>query len=157
MYISTHCISSDKNQRSTILLYSRTHHQLRPRNWAFEQHESNRMVLGHFCSTTYLSYLLILIISDISLILKESWHWVILCTKQQVFFRCHQSSETCQFWNTRWQTRILLLPLSMSVLFPHIADYLIFTCIHIGDVVVDVICGILNSNSLLIWKPKAWK
>lgn len=36
MYISTHCISSDKNQRSTILLYSRIHHQLRPRNWAFE-------------------------------------------------------------------------------------------------------------------------
>ena len=38
----------------------------------------------------------------------------------------------------------------------HITNYLIFTCIHIVDVVV-VLRRILNSNSLLIWEPKVLK
>lgn len=40
--------------------------------------------------------------------------------KATVFLHCHQLSETCQFWNTGWQTCILLLLLGMLVLFPYI-------------------------------------
>lgn len=59
-----------------------------------------------------------------------------------------------QFWNTGWQTAILLLPFGMSVLFSYIADGLIFIYMHIEDVVIGMMCRKLKSYTLLIWRSK---